>query len=262
MAASPLTCAGCGATLDVSSEALVLTCPYCGEMTELTVKPADLDPDVALTERLIAGYDKPSGKGERLGLYAMGQRGWQEYERGIWPVGGKASSTYQYGLGEAAIVGPPAMYPHRGGDKTVWRPRTALGGVEWIEATYPEDTPAVTAVRVFETRIPGSTFAVTVRDKPGDPQQLVWEGPPRAPRYDVEAEVVEVTVSPPRPLHAVRAYMINEGVSQVAIDTIGLVAAEPLPEEKRAVWPPKKSMRGWIIAGLIALVAVLWLILR
>jgi len=216
------------------------------------------DGDAALTEELLRGYDRDRGEGARHGLREMVQRDWRARERGIWPVDGKASTTYGIGQGAASVIGPPRVYPWHGERKGVWSPRARASGVEWIEAVFPDGTPPVCTVRVFETCSAGAAFAVTARDRAGDAQVLLWQAPPKPARVGADAAVVEVAVNPPRPLHSVRAYVANEGPEYAEIDTIGLIAVDPLPEERRAEWPKRKSRLLRVIVGLLVLAVGIW----
>ncbi len=234
----------------------MIECPYCGQ--SMAVQGGASDGDEALTEEILRGYDRDFGEGARHGRGEMVQRDWRARERGVWPVEGKASTSYGYGQGAASVIGPPQVYPRHGDRKGAWAPRPRVSDVEWVEAVYPADTPVVSKVRVFETCMAGSTFAVTARDRAGDPQVLLWQAPPRPPRVKSEAAVVEIAVNPPRALHAVRAYVVNDGAQYTQVDTIGLVALDPLPEAKRAAWP-KKSRRGLrVVAGLLMLGVGIW----
>jgi hypothetical protein len=129
--------------------------------------------------------------------------------------------------------------------------------VEWIEAHYDRDAPEVKAIRVFETCVPGATFAVTVRE-PDREEQVVYKAAPV--HLGNKAQVLEIPLDPPRKLRAVRAYVSNElGVQWSEIDTIGLVAVRPVPEAMRRK-PQRPSMRFGILfaAALTVLIAAIF----
>lgn len=257
MRTTPLSCASCGAPLDPPGGRTVIECPYCGRALEVqpdSTSVRDGQERESLADRLLRGYDRDFGDGGRHGRGEMAQRNWRAHDRGVWPAEGRASSSFGVGWAAGSVVGTPRVYPRHGDRRGAWAPRSRTSRTEWIEAIFPSDTPAVAKVRVFETNMPGSTFAVTGRGPGvGDEELLLWEGAP-VPRRHGEAMVLEVRIDPPRRLHAVRAYVVNDGAEYTEIDTIGLVAESPLPEAKRASWPQPGRGRGVrIVVGLAVL---------
>jgi hypothetical protein len=138
-----------------------------------------------------------------------------------------------------------------------WAPGTNLSLVEWVEAHYDPKAPPVKAIRVFETCVPGATYAVTLRDEGED--ELIWERRPGLTGNT--AQVLEIPVDPPRKVRVVRAYVANNLGSQWSeIDTIGLVAVSPVPEDMRRK-PPRlrlgtKLMLLCVVLGIAAWLAV------
>nr|MBK7069762.1 hypothetical protein [Deltaproteobacteria bacterium] len=105
----------------------------------------------------------------------------------------------------------------------------------------------VTAVRVFETNRPGSTFAVVDLTHG---EQLLYEG---MPRTESGARVLEVAVDPPRAVRRLRVYVVNPGWAE--IDTVGLLAAAPLPEALRVRRPPPVRNGCLSVAAGLSIVA-------
>ncbi len=259
MHTTPLSCASCGAPLDPPGGRTVIECPYCGRALEVqpdSTSVRDGQERESLADQLLRGYDRDFGDGGRHGRGEMAQRDWRAVDRGVWPAEGRASSSFGVGWAAASVVGPPRVYPRHGDRRGAWAPRSRTSRTEWIEAIFPADTPAVARVRVFETNMPGLTFAVTARGPGvGDEEILLWQGAP-VPRRHGEAMVLELRVDPPRRVHAVRAYVVNDGAEYTEIDTIGLVAAEPLPAAQRASWPqPGKGRSTRVAVGLLVLAA-------
>jgi LSD1 subclass zinc finger protein len=252
------SCSICGAPLDPPEGATAVTCSYCGN--KLTVKAGHTSragdaPARNLPVELLQGYTGGDyGQGARYDPVAMLAKDWQCYERGVWPVNGLASSQFGLGWNAAAVIGAPAVYPKCGDYRGAWAPGSRISRVEWIEAQYGPSAPAVNAIRVFETCVPGATFAVTVRESGGE-EQVVFKRAP-TPMGKV-AQVLEIPLDPPRELQAVRAYVSNELGSQWSeIDTIGLVATQPVPESMRRK-PQKASMKlGLLLTAILVAVVV------
>lgn len=253
-------CGNCGATLDRRSGQAVLQCSYCEQTTYLaptsaptvtaTAAPPDED-DRSLHRRLMRGPSGGAhGDGTRYAPAQMATRDVSSVERGVWPVGANASSTYGGSWSPSALLGPPRVYPRCGDMGGAWAPGPSRSDVEWVELEYRIDVP-VTAVRVFETNRPGSTFAVVDVTRG---EELLYEGPART---DSQAQVLEVVVSPARPIRRLRVYVVNPGWAE--IDTVGLIAAEALPVALRtqAVAPSRGGGAGCAAGALVMLVALI-----
>jgi hypothetical protein len=260
---SSTSCVICGAPLDPPEGATTVTCNYCGN--KLSVEAGQTSrtgaaPARNLPVELLQGYTGGDyGEGARYDPVAMLARDWKCFELGVWPVSGVASSEFGLGWNAAAVIGAPAVYPSCGDRRGAWAPGSRISRVEWLEAHYDTTAPAVNAIRVFETCVPGATFAVTVRE-PGGEEQIVFKRAP-TPMGNV-AQVLEIPLDPPRKLQAVRAYVSNELGSQWSeIDTIGLVATQPVPESMRRK-PQRASMKAGLlfaailIAVIVAVVAI------
>jgi DNA-directed RNA polymerase subunit RPC12/RpoP len=253
---SSTSCVICGAPLDPPEGATAITCSYCGN--KLTVQSGQTsrtgDAEAPhLPVELLQGYTGGDfGQGQRFGPAEMASKSWQCFEHGVWPIDGVASSEFGMGWKAISIAGAPAVYPSCGDRRGAWAPGSRISRVEWIEAHYDPDAPAVNAIRVFETCMPGATFAVTVRELERE-EQIVYKGAPK--NLGNKAQVLEIPLDPPRKLQAVRAYVSNElGAQWSEIDTIGLVATEPVPESMRRK-PQKPSVRFglWLAAAVIVL---------
>jgi hypothetical protein len=240
-----------------------ITCSYCGN--ELAVQAGQTSrtgaaPARNLPVELLQGYTGGElGEGRRYNPGEMVERDWQCYEHGLWPVNAIASSEFGLGWNAASILSAPAVYPACGDRRGAWAPGSRISRVEWIEAQYVPNAPPVKAIRVFETCVPGATFAVTVRE-PGKEEEVVFKRAPE-PMGNV-AQVLEIALDPPRQIRTVRAYVSNElGTQWSEIDTIGLVATQPVPESMRRK-PQKASVRfallftAILIAVIVAVVAI------
>lgn len=255
-------CGNCGAALDRSSGQAALQCAYCRQTTYLaptsaptvtvtaTATAAPAEDERSFHRRLMRGPpDAFRGSGVRYSPAQMATRDVAAYERGLWPVGANASSTYGGSWSPSALLGPPRVYPRCGDMGGAWAPGPSRSAVEWVEVEYDLDVPAA-FVRVFETNRPGSTFAVV--DLTGN-DEVLYEGPPQS---DDSAQVLEVTVSPPRVIRRLRVYVVNPGWAE--LDTVGLLAATALPPElrTRAPAPSRGGGVGCAVAVLLALVVI------
>ncbi len=255
---SSLRCDGCGAPLP-ASRGTTLTCSYC--FRELLVVSTGTQVTEhrdarSLTDRLLRGYTgEDAGSARRFSVDEMRARDWPCLERGLWPVTSRASTSWGGGWDAAVLVGAPRVYPSHGDRRGAWAPKTRDSAVEWIEVEFARDAPAAAAIRVFETNDPGASFAVTALE--GGNEELLWQ---RAPSLIAgSAQVLEIELAPPRRIGKLRVYVSNaHGPSWAEIDTVGLVAAEPLPEAMRAKpRPAARRSRGCLLAfaGLAALSA-------
>ncbi|MBW2277648.1 MAG: hypothetical protein JRF63_09170 [Deltaproteobacteria bacterium] len=255
---SSTSCDVCGAPLDPPEGASTVTCNYCGN--KLTVHSGQTSrtgavPARTLQVELLQEYTGGDlGQGRRYSPVEMRSKDWQCFEHGVWPVSGVASSQFGMGWNAASVEGAPSVYPACGDRRGAWAPNTMVSLVEWIEAHYDQNAPAVKAIRVFETCVPGATFAVTVRE-PGGEEQVVYKGAPTP--LGNNAQVLEIPVDPPRKLQTVRAYVSNAlGPQWSEIDTIGLVATQPVPVSMRRK-PRKASMKfGLVFVAIMVAVAV------
>lgn len=244
-------CGNCGANLAPKPNTPSLRCEYCEQITWLApteglapvaspLGPPDAS-GASLHDRLMRG-PSPSrvGSGSRRGPTQLRPGELASADRALWPVAASASSTYGGGWSPSAMIGPPRVFPTCGDRHGAWAPGPSRSDVEWVELEYGHEVP-VAAVRVVETNRPGSTFAV-VDASTGE--ELLYAGPTEARS---EAAVLEIPVSPPRPIRRVRVYVINPGWAE--IDTVGLVAAAPLPEALRTKAPaPTRWGRGCLVA--------------
>jgi DNA-directed RNA polymerase subunit RPC12/RpoP len=226
-----LDCANCGGPLKAPETGNEVTCGYCGRRLMVQGQStAQTQPSApGLTEELLRGYNQTVGDGRRYTPAQMLTRDWQCYEYGLWPASARASSTFGLGWSANALLGAPKVYPRCGDRSGAWAPGTRRSRTEWVEVDFPAGPPA-RAIRVFETCMPGATFALTVRD--GAQEERIWEGSPALTGQ--EAMVLEVPLDPPRHIRTVRAYVSNElGTGWSEVDTIGLVATQPVPQALR-----------------------------
>ena len=249
--AKALRCEYCGAPLAVPASGNVVKCSYCERELVVEGHQARRTEAVAaatVADTLLRGYTgRDQGQGRRYGVDEMQARDWRCVEYGLWPVSGRASSQFGIAWGARAIVGPPRVYPRCGDIAGAWAPGTRQSQTEWIEATYAPGAPSARAIRVFETCMPGATYAVAVRD--GTDEEVIWQRP--AALTGNQAQVLEIELSPPRTVRAVRAYVSNTlGNSWSEIDTIGLVATTPVPQHLRQA-RRRSGCAGWVLIVLL-----------
>jgi DNA-directed RNA polymerase subunit RPC12/RpoP len=110
-------CGNCGASLDPRPGQAALECSYCRQTTFLaptvtataTAGPA-ADDRSSLHQRLLRGPSGAShGAGARYAPAQMAGRDVYAPERGLWPVGAHASSTYGGSWSPSALLGPPRI---------------------------------------------------------------------------------------------------------------------------------------------------------
>lgn len=225
-------CGNCGAALQPKPGASLLTCAYCRQTTYLAPTVLAAPPaathagaEAPLHARLMAGpLGEVVGRGTRYGSSISRADAVLE-DRAMWPTDAKASSTFGGSWSPSTLLGVPRVFPRCGDLSGAWAPGPNRSTAEWVELTFPHEVPA-SAVRVFETNRAGSTYAVV--DVTGGAWQLLWAAPPGA--LD-DASILEVAVSPPRVIHTLRVYVVNPGWAE--LDTVGLVAAQPLPDALR-----------------------------
>jgi len=252
------TCASCGAPLEPPEGKRVVECGYCGRKLEVggdTTRQVDESQARSLTDELLRGYSgRDTGAGKRFGVVEMRGRDWKCWQHGVWPIDGRASSSFGTGWGVAAINGAPRVYPRCGDKMGAWAPGTPLSKVEWVEASYDPKAPPVKAIRVFETCVPGATYALTLRGE-GDEDELVWQRKPEPTGN--RAQVLEIPLDPPRSVRAVRAYVANDlGARWSEIDTIGLVAVTPVPESMRRKPPRMRPVSKLLLFTAVIAVGV------
>ncbi len=253
MRAKSLRCDGCGAPLEPKKGARAVDCSYCLRRLLIEASVTHVATDASareLTDRLLAGpRGSTFGMGDRVGA-STPKPAWDDATRTLWPTAARASSQYGGGWTAQALVGPPRVFPATGDRRGAWAPTTRQSDVEWVEVDFPSDAPLVDRVRIFETNATGAVFAVTVLD--GVEEELLWEQPPA--REPGRACVLEIVLAAPRRIRRLRAYLVNRlGATWSEIDTVGLVAVEPLPEHLRRAVPAGRGLRlvwPWAIAGL------------
>ncbi len=250
-----LECANCGGPLSAPKTGDAVTCGYCGRQLMIQGQgTAQTQPSApGLTEELLGGFKRAEGEARRYSTAEMETRDWQCYEHGLWPVAARASSSFGLSWGAHALIGAPRVYPRCGDLRGAWAPGTRKSRTEWVEVDFPEGPPA-RAIRVFETCMPGATFALTERS--GGREERIWEGSPQLTGR--EAMVLEVTLQPPRPIRTLRAYLSNElGSSWSEVDTICLVATQPLPESLRKRPTPSASRMGLWVFGVVLAISII-----
>ena len=141
--------------------------------------------------------------------------------RGVWPLGARASSEWNASSFSASqLIGRPKVWP-RGGDRAgVWAPKPRKSAEEWIEATFPANTPPTRAIRVFETCSPGCT--VEIRVGAGHGLKTVWRGQ-REELGKKRARMLEVDLAALEPVERVWCRIDNSGDYWSEIDSIALL---------------------------------------
>ena len=250
-------CGGCGGPLPVASRSVV-TCTYCGRELLVSGGAAQVQAQLgarAITDRLLSGYTgEDVGQARRFSVAEMEARSWRADAHALWPIGASASSTFGGSWSPDALVGPPRVFPRHGDIGGAWAPRSRDSHVEWIELRYPAAAPLARAIRVFETNLPGASFAITLLDERGE--ELLWQ---RRPEHTGNAaQVLELELAPPRRVERLRVYVNNDiGTGWSEIDTVGLVTVEPVPASMRIAVPapaPRGRMFGCIALALLAAV--------
>lgn len=260
-----LECPTCGGGISAPERGNLIECPYCGRTIAFDDggrrARVESERPRTIADDLLEGYTgRDIGEGQRWGLPNMRERGWHDPEHAVWPVAGRASSTFGPGWWAEEIVGPPKVYPRYGTEPGSWAPKARTSHTEWLEARFAEGLPKARAIRVFEVAIPGATFAVTFKDRPDGEEHLVWQRPPR--RINQDPWVLEVPLDPPQHVAVVRAYLSNEWDAWSRIDTIGLISDAPLPPTMRAR-PPARGRRRALAAGvaIAGIAAAAWIAL-
>lgn len=268
-----LDCASCGGPVDIASGRDVVECSYCGRSlrveregnrTTIDLK-ADLKADSnsghddqsrRLIDDLLRGHSGDDvGDGRRFSVAEMRARDWVAHERTAWPVATRASSTFGRSWSHEVVRDAPRVYPRYGDLPGAWAPRRRTSHTEWLEVQFSPEVGLVEAIRVFETCAAGSTFALTVRDQEGR-ERLIWKRPPVRPMS--EAQVLEVSLGRPERVTSVRAYVTNDQATWTQIDTVGLLAVEPIATHLRRY--PVRPARRSQAAALIVVVLVLALV--
>jgi hypothetical protein len=242
-------------------------CPYCDRVLIVagtSVRAEEGAGRRTPTDALLSGYREDVGVGQRYSVAEAGTRDWPARATGLWPVRAAASSTFGGGWSVEAIVGAPSVFPRTGDIRGAWAPRPRTSHVEWIQASYPDGAPPVGLVRVFETCAAGAVFAVTAIERGREDlgETCLWQ---RRPAPVPGSWMLEVPLDPPRHLASVRVYLSNDSSRWSEIDTIGLVAVAPVPEElrraPRAV--PAAHLRPWVVAAVIGAVVIgmaIWMV--
>jgi hypothetical protein len=110
--------------------------------------------------------------------WAMKQDEIKNDPNGEWAIQAKASSTYNEAQGTASYsanqaTGVPNVDRYAD-DGNAWAPKTADGGIEWLDLKYPKPVHA-TEVRVRESCGSGSVVKVEIFDEQGT-AHAVWQG--------------------------------------------------------------------------------------
>ncbi|MCB9593749.1 MAG: hypothetical protein H6719_13530 [Sandaracinaceae bacterium] len=171
---------------------------------------------------IASGY--PGGTfGEGRRTPASVARGLDVHRGATWPVSASASSEYRLASWKAAqACGRPKVWPLGGDRRGAWAPSALRSPVEWLELRF-DPGPPTTIVRVFETCAPGAVYAVAIDC--GGGLELAWLGAPDA-SLGTGGQLLDVTLSEPRDVHAVRVYIDNAQGWWVEIDTVALVSAD------------------------------------
>ncbi|MFK7987779.1 MAG: hypothetical protein AB8I08_17310 [Sandaracinaceae bacterium] len=257
MEARSLRCDGCGAPLP-APEGPRVVCTYCRrdlEIVEGGAQVRDQRRARGVTDRLLHLDGDDIGEARRTSARDMALEQWQDVEHTVWATEASASSSWGGSWSPNALVGRPKVFPRHGDLAGAWAPATRDSAVEWVEVAFGGAPVCARAIRVFETHLPGSTFAATVVE--GDDEERVWQV--RAEGLGGPSRVLEVQLDPPREVSRVRLYVDNSlGTSWSEIDAVGLVSVDPLPVSRRvAPWvlPKRPGGGGWLVA--LAVVALL-----
>jgi len=110
--------------------------------------------------------------------WAMKQDEIKNDSNGEWAIQATASSTYGDAQGTAPYsanqaTGAPNVDKYSD-DGAAWAPKTADGGIEWLDLKYPKPVYA-TEVRVRESCGSGAVVKVEIFDEKGE-AHAVWQG--------------------------------------------------------------------------------------
>ncbi len=237
MSTEVFECAGCGAPLHPEPGAGHVQCQYCGRSLRVDLRAHTTAVEAALqapapddlVDRLLRGsVHSPQGAGRRLGVGDIERAAWIDEPHALWPKAARASSTFGGSWKPEVTIGPPRVYPKSGDRAGAWAPGTRRSRVEWLECQFDAREP-IRAIRVFETHQAGSTYALTTTE--AGRAVLLYAG---AVARGASPQILEVEVSPPRPIDSVRVWVSNDSSSGWSeIDTVALIAAEPLAPERR-----------------------------
>ncbi|MCA9532292.1 MAG: discoidin domain-containing protein [Sandaracinaceae bacterium] len=264
-----LRCGNCGANLSPVPGQNVVQCEYCAQATYLTQTVMNMpgvgreqpaaSRDSDLHARMMEGPTaRPAkGRGRRLTTRDGSREVLCPVERAIWPKHATASTTYGGSWSPSAMVGPPKVFPRYGDIGGAWAPSSSNSRVEWVCVEY-DSTQPVTGLRVYETYNSGRVYAVVDQT---DGEELVYYGEV-SPKS--ESCALDVTFDAPRVVRKLRVYLTNTS-GYTEIDTVALLARDPLPLEQRPYIPPptkELSVGGamWafalVIVGLVVGVVV------
>ncbi len=264
-AAYSLTCDGCGAPLPAPKGRSTLTCSYCYRELVVRAGATSVQADRnarSITDALLRGHTGGSvGTGRRFTASEVAD--WADPTQTLWPSSASASSSFGMGWSASTLVGAPRVFPNHGDIAGAWAPGSRTSRVEWIEVGFPPSAPLARAVRVFETNVPGSTFAITRISGAGSArrEELIWQAPPQLAAGG--ARILEVELPSPQPLERVRVYVANDlGSSWSEIDTVGLVTLGPVPKElQRRPSRVRMGCIAWVLLGAVASICVAgWLV--
>ena len=228
-------CGNCGASLDIAAGAVTAKCVYCHRTTYLAAGVATVEDRVAsggsrsVAELARGPLAQRVGNARRREPTDAPAGGFVPDGRAAFPVRASASSTYGGAWSPDALLGAPTVFPSYGDRRGAWAPRDSRSHVEWIEVEF--DAPVLASmVRVFETNVSGSVYAVVDRTE-GD--SILWAAPPES---HGGARALDVEVSPPKRITRVRVYLTNPG-GWSEIDSVALVTNEPHPSLRGVARP-------------------------
>jgi len=110
--------------------------------------------------------------------WALKQEDLKNDPNGQWAIDANASSSYGDAKGAAAwsamqATGAPNV-EHYGDDGRAWAPKTADGGIEWLDLTYAKPVNA-SEVRIRESCGSGAVVRLEIFDDQGNSHK-VWQG--------------------------------------------------------------------------------------
>jgi len=143
--------------------------------------PAPAAPAVSALPLVVADgvtFDATTGSGKDV-VWALKQNDIKNDPQGQWASDATASSSWNDATGQVRfspwqLTGLPNV-DQEGDNPNAWTAKTADGGIEWLDLTYPKAVFA-TGVRIRESENAGTVVRVELYDEQGTAHAM-WSGP-------------------------------------------------------------------------------------